>query len=154
MRNLMRTLAKKHTVVLSTHILAEVQAVCERIIIINKGKIIADERTDDMVKVIEEGYRYRVKICSPEKEAENALKRVAGVHAVESTGERDGEAFTFIIESERGVDVRKSVFNLCATRGWAMIGMEPQGTDLESVFIRLVDRSDGVIDSKKKKKNK
>ncbi len=153
-RNLMRTLAKKHTVVLSTHILAEVQAVCERVIIINKGKIIADERTEDMVKTIEEGYKYRVKICAPEKECEAALKRIAGVRAVDSTGERDADAFIFIIESERGVDVRKPIFNLCAQRSWAMIGMEPVGTDLESVFIRLVDRSDGAGNDKKKRKNK
>ena len=153
-RNLMRNLAKKHTVVLSTHILAEVQAVCERVIIINKGKIIADERTEDMVKTIEEGYKYRVKICAPEKECEGALKRISGVRAVESTGERDSDAFAFIIESERGVDVRKPIFNLCAQRSWAMIGMEPVGTDLESVFIRLVDRSDGVGYDKKKRKNK
>ena len=152
-RNLMRTLAKKHTVVLSTHILAEVQAVCERVIIINKGKIIADARTEDMVKTIEEGYKYRVKICAPEKECESALKRITGVRAVECTGERDGDAFAFIIESERGIDVRKPIFNACVQRGYAIIGMEPVGTDLESVFIRLVDRSDGIIyDSKKRKK--
>lgn len=154
-RNLMRTLAKKHTVVLSTHILAEVQAVCERVIIINKGKIIADARTDEMVKTIEEGYKYRIKICAPEKECESALKRVSGVRAADSTGERDGDSFAFIVESERGVDVRKSVFNLCVQRGWAIIGMEPVGTDLESVFIRLVDHSDGIgPDAKKKRKNK
>ena len=66
-RNLIRTLGKDHTVILSTHILAEVQAVCERVIIINKGKIIANERTEDLTKTIEDGYRYRIKICGPEK---------------------------------------------------------------------------------------
>ena len=76
------------------------------------------------------------------------------MRAVESTGERDSDAFVFIIESERGIDVRKPIFNLCAQRSWAMIGMEPVGTDLESVFIRLVDRSDGAGNDKKKRKNK
>ena len=151
-RNLLRTLAKRHTVVLSTHILAEVQAVCERVIIINKGKIIADERTDDIVKTIEDGYRYKIKICGPTREVENALKRINGVKSVESTQDRDLDSFAYIIESEKSIDVRKSVFNLCVSQNWPIIGMEPHGTDLETVFIRLVDRSDGLVDTKKRRK--
>ena len=151
-RNLLRTLAKRHTVVLSTHILAEVQAVCERVIIINKGKIIADERTEDIVKTIEDGYRYKVKICGPAREVEFALRKVGGIKSVDATGDRDLDSFSYVIESEKNVDVRKSVFNLCVSNNWPMIGMEPHGTDLETVFIRLVDRSDGVKESKKHRK--
>lgn len=144
-RNLLRTLAKRHTVILSTHILAEVQAVCERVIIINKGKIIADERTEDIVKTIEDGYRYRVKICGPAREVEAALKKINGVRRVDSSSERDMDSSAFVLESESGVDVRKPVFSLCASRNWPIIGLEAVGTDLETVFIRLVDRSDGVV---------
>ena len=151
-RNLLRTLAKRHTVVLSTHILAEVQAVCERVIIINKGKIIADERTEDIVKTIEDGYRYKVKICGPGKDVEAALKRVNGVKSVDATGERDLDSYAYVIESEKNVDIRKPVFNLCVKSGWSLIGMEPHGTDLETVFIRLVDRSDKAAESKKRRK--
>ena len=151
-RNLLRTLAKRHTVVLSTHILAEVQAVCERVIIINKGKIIADERTDDIVKTIEDGYRYKVKICGPTREVELALRKINGVKTVEATQDRDLDSFAYIIESEKSVDIRKSVFNLCVSNNWPIIGMEPHGTDLETVFIRLVDRADGVADTKKRRK--
>lgn len=151
-RNLLRTLAKRHTVVLSTHILAEVQAVCERVIIINKGKIIADERTEDIVKTIEDGYRYKVKICGPQREVEAAIKKINGVKTVESTGERDIDSYAYIIESEKNIDARKSVFNLCASNGWAIIGMEAHGTDLETVFIRLVDRSDGITPEPKKRR--
>ncbi len=147
-RNLLRTLARNHTVVLSTHILAEVQAVCERVIIINKGKIIADERTDDIVKTIEDGYRYRVKICGPAKAVELAINKIKGVKSVDATGERDLDGYAYIIESEKGIDIRKSVFNLCVSQNWAIIGMEPHGTDLETVFIRLVDRSDKAVGKK------
>ena len=151
-RTLLRTLARRHTVVLSTHILAEVQAVCERVIIINKGRIIADERTDDIVKTIEDGYRYKAKICGPMRDVENALRKINGVKTVESTGERDLNSYAFIVESEKNVDIRKPVFNLCVSNGWPLIGMEPHGTDLETVFIRLVDRSDGVNETKKRRK--
>ncbi len=142
-RNLIRTLAKKHTVILSTHILAEVQAVCERVIIINKGKIIANERTEELTKTIEDGFHYRVKICGPQKEVESALEKVRGVKAVTATGERDADSYAYLIESEKGIDARKPIFSLCAQKNWAIIGMMPVGTDLESIFIRLVDRSNG-----------
>jgi ABC-2 type transport system ATP-binding protein len=142
-RNLIRTLAKKHTVILSTHILAEVQAVCERVIIINKGKIIANERTEELTKTIEDGFHYRVKICGPQKEVESALEKVRGVKSVTATGERDADSYAYLIESEKGIDARKPIFSLCAQKNWAIIGMMPVGTDLESIFIRLVDRSNG-----------
>ena len=151
-RNLLRTLARRHTVVLSTHILAEVQAVCERVIIINKGKIIADEHTDDIVKTIEDGYRYRLKISGPARDVEISLGRVTGVKSVEATNERDADSFAYIVESEKGIDIRKPIFNLCSERNWPILGMEPYGTDLETVFIRLVDRSDGISTEAKKRR--
>ena len=150
-RNLIRNLGKKHTVILSTHILAEVQAVCERVIIINKGKIIADARTDEMVKTIEDVYRYKVKICGPVTEVSYALKKISGVGKVELLQEKDLDALTYVIENNKGQDTRKAIFGLCASKGWPIIGLEPVGTDLESVFIRLVDRSDGIVTEKRKK---
>lgn len=153
-RNLIRTLAKKHTVILSTHILAEVQAVCERVIIINKGRIIANERTEELTKTIEDGFHYRVKICGPQKEVEAALGKVRGVKSVTSTGERDADSYAYLIESDKGVDARKPIFSLCAQKNWAIIGMMPVGTDLESIFIRLVDRSNGEAPSAENKRRR
>ena len=153
-RNLLRALAKKHTVILSTHILAEVQAVCERVVIINKGKIIADEKTSELTRTIEDGYQYQFKICGPEKEVASALSRINGVKDATSTGERDMDAYSFIVESERGIDVRKAVFNLCSKMGWAIVGIAPVGTDLETIFIRLVERSEGHALLKETKRSK
>lgn len=151
-RNLIRTLSKNHTVILSTHILAEVQAVCERVIIINNGKIIADEKTAELTKVIEDGYHYEVKICGPTKDVAAALEKIRGVKTVTPTGQRDADAYGYVVESDRGVDARKPIFNLCAERSWAILGMTPVGTDLESIFIRLVDRDNGAeVKSKAKR---
>jgi ABC-2 type transport system ATP-binding protein len=143
-RNLIRTLSKNHTVILSTHILAEVQAVCERVIIINQGKIIADEKTSELTRAIEEGYHYEVKICGPQRDVVAALENIRGIKTVTATDERDADAYAYVVESDRGIDVRKSVFSLCASRGWAIIGLCPVGTDLETIFIRLVDRANGI----------
>ena len=142
-RNLIRTLAKNHTVILSTHILAEVQAVCERVIIINHGKIIADEKTSELTKAIEEGYHYEIKICGPQREVINAIEKIRGVKTVTATGERDSDAYAYVVESARGVDVRKSLFSVCAAKNWAILGLAPVGTDLETIFIRLIDRANG-----------
>ena len=148
-RNLIRTLAKNHTVILSTHILAEVQAVCERVIIINHGKIIADEKTSELTKVIEEGYQYEIKICGPQREVVSALGNIRGVKSVTPTGTRDSDAYGYVVESDKGIDVRKPVFNLCASKSWAILGLMPVGTDLESIFIRLVDRANGIEPERK-----
>ena len=153
-RNLLRSLAKKHTVILSTHILAEVQAVCERVVIINKGKIIANEKTSELTRTIEDGYQYQFKISGPEREVVAALERINGVKSAVSTGERDMDANSFIVESERGIDVRKAVFNLCSKMGWAILGLSPVGTDLETIFIRLVERSEGQALLKKEKRSR
>ncbi len=151
-RNLLRTLSRNHTVILSTHILAEVQAVCERVIIIDHGKIIADEKTSELTKVIEEGYHYEIKICAPQKNVISELEGIRGVKSVSATGVRDADSYAYIVESERGVDVRKSMFNLCASKSWAILGLTPVGTDLETIFIRLIDRSNGIDSVKSKSK--
>lgn len=151
-RNLLRTLAKTHTVILSTHILAEVQAVCERIIIINRGKIIADERTEDITRTINDGFAYRVKIVGPQKDVLAAIRKIRGVKSCEATGEKELDALAYVIESERGIDIRKPLFSLCATSNWPILGLAPSGTDLESIFIKLVDTSDGLKPAENKRR--
>lgn len=143
-RNLIRTLGKKHTVILSTHILAEAQAVCERMIVVNRGKIVADAKTDEMVRTIEGGYRLEVKILGPEREVAAALAKISGVGNVESTGERDAGAYRYLIDTRAGADIRREVFRLCCEKNYPIFGMSAAGTDLESVFIRLVDGADAV----------
>ena len=151
-RNLIRTLGKRHTVILSTHILAEVQAVCERVIIINKGKIIADARTEDITKTIEDGYSYEAKIIGPQRDVIAAVKKLSGVREAEPTGQRDGDAFVLNIDTVSGSDIRRPLFALLSEKNWPLIGLTPIGTDLETVFIKLVDRSDGLVDRSQRTK--
>ncbi len=153
-RNLLRSLAKRHTVILSTHILSEVQAVCERVVIINKGRIIANERTEDITKTIEDCYHYEIKICGPMREVLSAIENIHGVRSVNHNGMRDGDAYAYVVESDKGIDVRKPIFNLCASRGWAIVGLSPVGTDLESIFINLVDRSEAAPGAAQRKRRR
>ncbi len=140
-RNLIRNLGRSHTVILSTHILPEVQSVCDRIIIINDGKIIADEKTESITKVVEDNRRYSVKICGPQREVQNTLKNLSGVVSVTLTGERELDSYTYVVESQRGVDIRKPIFHALSQHGWPMIGMEAVGMNLEEVFIKIMDRA-------------
>ena len=141
-RNLIRSLGKDHTVILSTHILQEVQAVCDRIVIINKGRIVADEKTENITRVIENNRRHNVKICGPQAQVLTMLRDMQGVVYCEALAERDGDACTYLIESAPGVDIRKKLFFSLSERGWAMIGLEALGLSLEDIFITVVDRTD------------
>ena len=141
-RSLIRTLGKNHTVLLSTHILGEVAAVCDRIIIINKGKIVADEKTENITRVVENNRRFNVKVCGPQKEVLQTIKEIPGVSYAEAETTRDGEAYVFTVESEMGADIRKKLFFTLAQKGWAMIGLEAVGMSLEDIFISVVDQTE------------
>ena len=147
-RNLIRTLGKDHTVILSTHILQEVQAVCDRIVIINKGKIVADELTANIDRAAESTRRYRVKICGPQREVQNMLSARPDVAFVEALPERDGDAYTFMVECAQNVDMRKSLFYTLAQKGWPLVGMEPLGMSLEDIFISIVDKTTEATERK------
>ncbi|MBQ8400660.1 MAG: ATP-binding cassette domain-containing protein [Clostridia bacterium] len=138
-RNLIRNLGQNHTVILSTHILTEVQAVCDRIVIINEGKIIADEKTENITRVVEENRKYSVKVCGPQREVQAAINGIPGVVAVEATGERDADSYTFQVEAEKGSDLRKPLFYAMSEHNWPIIGLEAVGMNLEEVFIKIMD---------------
>lgn len=141
-RNLIRGLGRDHTVILSTHILQEVQAVCDRIVIINKGRIVADEKTGNLGRIIENNRRFTVKVCGQTDKVLPVLRNIPGVVYAEALAERDGDSVTYMIESAPGADVRKKLFFTLAERGWPLVGMEAMGLSLEDIFINVVDRSE------------
>ncbi|MBQ8545683.1 MAG: ATP-binding cassette domain-containing protein [Clostridia bacterium] len=143
MRNLIRSLGKEHTVILSTHILPEVQAICDRILIINEGKIIADQKTSQINQTLGQNNRFRVKISGPNKEVINLLKSIHSVTRVTQDGTREGDAFNYIIEYSGSVDIRKMLFRALAEKGWPIMAMEGVEITLEDLFIKLIDEQKG-----------
>ncbi len=137
-RNLIRMLGQEHTIILSTHILPEVQAVCDRIVVINKGKLVANEKTEDLVTAVDGSRKMIAKIVGPKDDVEKALKGVAGVRSVDVLGKRDTDSISYLIESEERVDVRKPLFYTLASKGWPLVGLEGMELNLEDIFIRLV----------------
>ena len=137
-RNMIRMLGKEHTIILSTHILPEVQAVCDRIVVINKGKIVANEKTEDLVTAVDGSRKMIAKIVGPQDDVLKALKGVVGVRSVDMLGKRDTDSISYLIESEDRVDVRKPLFYTLASKGWPLVGLEGMELNLEDIFIRLV----------------
>jgi ABC-2 type transport system ATP-binding protein len=141
-RNLIRTLGKDHTVILSTHILGDVQAVCDRILIVNKGRLVANEQAENLAHAVQAGRRLSIKICGPKAEVLTALKEIPGVVYAEALAERDGDAYAYLVECKAGADIRKNLFFTMAARGWAIVGLEALGMSLEDIFISVVDKTD------------
>ena len=110
MRSLIKSLGKKHTVILSSHILQEVSAVCERVIIINKGRIAAIDTPDNLSKNMGEVSRLTVTVEGKPSAIISAAEGIYGVNSVEVTGDRDRAAASYVIESDKCVDVRKPLF--------------------------------------------
>ncbi|MHC1695934.1 MAG: ATP-binding cassette domain-containing protein [Eubacteriales bacterium] len=145
-RNLIKNLGRDHTVILSTHILPEVQAVCDRIIVINKGNIVADEKTENIAQAVTGKRRFVARICGPQADVLKMLKELQGVSYAEVIGEKEADSISYMIEGQTGVDVRKPLFFALAEKHWPMIGLDVLGASLEDIFIQLT----GNQDAKKK----
>ncbi len=139
-RDLIRRLGRDHTVILSTHILPEAQAVCDRIVVINEGKIVANERREDLQTLIGGNRRFEAHICGPKAEIMSAIRQIPGVSAVESRGGGDLDSLSYVIECRPGEDARKMIFNRMASAGWPIVSLTALGVTLEDIFISLVDR--------------
>lgn len=149
-RGLIRTLGKRHTIILSTHILQEVQAVCDRIVIINKGKIVADERAENITRAVSNARRVTARICGPSKDVLMSIKALSGVADVELLPQKDGEACIYNIESQPGVDIRRSLFYEMANKKYPIIGLENAGMQLEDIFLAVVEENQADASKKKK----
>ena len=141
-RGLIRGLGKTHTVILSTHILGEVQAVCDRIVIINKGRIVADTPTENVSGAMKTAKRFRLTAVGPQKDVLSLLRSRPGVTWAECRTERDGDAYVYLFETDGGTDLRKNLFYTFAERSYPIIGLEAVGMSLEDVFLDVVDASD------------
>ena len=139
-RELISSLRKDHTVILSTHILPEVNAICDRVVIIDKGRIVANEKTSELEAV--SGMRKMVvKVCGPQNEVMNCLRSTGGVKGVEIMPGKDADSISYLVEAETNADVRKPIFNTLAAAGYPMIGLEGYSASLEDVFIAIIDKN-------------
>ena len=136
-RALIKALAGDHTVILSTHILPEVSMICEGVVIINKGAIVAQGPIDRLVEDFFPTARVHVQIAAATRGGARRLARLPGVVAVRDDPRADGLP-GYVVESPRGRDVRGEIFQLAAQQRWELRELRRAGMTLEEVFIRIV----------------
>jgi ABC-2 type transport system ATP-binding protein len=136
-RSLIRSLAGQHTVILSTHILPEVSMVCDGVIIINRGRIVAQGTESDLVRQAFPSARIELRMTGATGDVAGALRAVPGVVGIEPLASRDGEV-AFLVEAGRERDVRPDLVRLVTGKGWALQELHQVGMSLEEVFIRVV----------------
>ncbi len=136
-RSLITNLGKNHTVILSSHILSEVQAVCERIIVINNGRLVADGATDTLAHDLSSDHRLVLRAEGPEKEMVHAIQGMPQVEKVLSMGEKEPGVYELSVETAGDADVRRDLFALMSRKGWPMLALKNTDMTLEDLFLQL-----------------
>jgi len=136
-RNVIKKLGKDRTIILSTHILQEVSAVCERVIVINEGKIVADGQPDELAALQSGKNRMQVRIGAPKELAQKVLRSVDGIKSVDFVGEKEAGCSDFNIETEANVDIRKPVFYALAKANYPLLMIKSLNMTLEELFVVL-----------------
>jgi ABC-2 type transport system ATP-binding protein len=135
-RQLIKDLAGDHTVVLSTHILPEVSQTCERVIIINKGRVVAVDTPDNLTARLQGAETMYVQVDAGGSDAAPALTRIPGVTRV-AAADRKGAIVGFEVESERGRDIRRELARAVVSNSWGLLELRPLRMSLEEIFLSL-----------------
>ena len=143
-RSLIKRLGQDHTLVLSSHVLHEVADVCERVVIIHHGKIVAEDTLVNLSSGMGEVSRTAVRVAGPEREVQEALLAIEGMRAVETLGAREAGTCDFIVESSRAADIRREMFAAMARMDAPLLMIKPMDVTLEDVFLRLTNENEGA----------
>ena len=135
-RQLIGELAGEHTIILSTHILPEVEQTCQRVIIINEGRVVAADTPQNLTVRLRGFQTVRVVVEGPASDVFSRLRALEGVHEVEET-KRESGTVTFEVSSDKGRDMRRELAKKIVESGWGLIEMQLAGMSLEDVFLKL-----------------
>ncbi len=146
-RELIKNLGMGHTVVLSTHILPEVSMVCDRVVIINKGKIVASDSVTNLTKMLTKSQMTLIEVRGDEQRIKVSLKKVEGVLAVETAREQELTQLgtRFVVHSVIGKDLRETIAGRLVKDSFGLLLMQPHSLSLEDIFLKLTmdDGSEG-----------
>ncbi len=135
-RDLIRGLSGDHTIILSTHILPEVAQTCQRVVIINKGRVVAVDTPENLTARLRGSETMYVQVDAPGVDVASTLSAVPGVTRVERADQR-ADSGAFEIESERGRDVRRELSREIVMRGWGLLELRPMRMSLEEIFLQV-----------------
>jgi ABC-2 type transport system ATP-binding protein len=135
-RQLIKGLAGDHTIILSTHILPEVSQTCQRVVIINKGKVVAVDTPDNLTSRLRGSETMYLQVDAQGANAAEVLQRVPGVTRV-GVADTKQQIIGFEIDSEKGHDVRRELAAAVVGRGWGLLEMRPMRMSLEEIFLHV-----------------
>jgi ABC-2 type transport system ATP-binding protein len=136
-RHLIKGLAGTHTIILSTHILPEVSMTCDRVVIINKGKIAAVDTPQNLTSQLKGGQKVRVEVQAPEKPLEDLLAQIPGAGRVHLEPARTDGRLYATVETAQGKDIRSAIAARIAERGWPLYELRGVSLSLEDIFLQL-----------------
>jgi ABC-2 type transport system ATP-binding protein len=136
-RQLIRELAGTHTIIISTHILPEVSQTCQRVVIINKGRVVAVDSPENLTSRLQGAATIYVQSDGPSADVMGALQHVQGVTRV-TPSDPHGTAASFEVDTEKGVDVRRELASAVVSRGWGLLELRPMRMSLEDIFLSVI----------------
>lgn len=141
-RNLIKEMAGKRTVILSTHILPEVSMTCQRVIIINQGRVVTIDTPQNLNKKLQKSTEIKLTVEGPSDEIAKSLQAVNGVLSVTKKDTRNNQN-SFLVKSDKDIDVRKDISKTVVTNSWGLLEMRSVDMSLEDIFIKLVTEEKG-----------
>ena len=138
-RSLIKELGKTHTIILSSHILSEVSQICNKVIIINKGKIVAIDTPENLEKKVESNNTTYVTVEDTENKIETMKEKIPEIKDIKLIKEKEDGTKEYVLESDKDVDLRKIVFNEFAKENITIFEMKKADTTLEDAFMKLIE---------------
>lgn len=145
-RRLIKDLGGEHTLIISTHILPEVSMICERVIIIHEGQIVAVDRPENLAARLQGVERIEVDVKGPSKDIVEALQRIDGIHEVERSYVQDGGFSTYVVAADAKADLRAHMAVAIVNGGWELLRLQSIGMTLEDIFLRLTTTEEVLED--------
>lgn len=142
-RDLIKELGKNHTVILSSHILSEISAVCDHIFIISKGKLVASDSTENLMKQMAGAQEIELLAKGMEQAATDAMLQIAEVEKCIPLENIEENCFHVNIIAKPGTDIREKVYQTCVENGFVILQMNPVSKSLEDVFLELTEKESG-----------
>lgn len=139
-RNLIKSLGKKHTVIFSSHVLSEISATCDRIIVISNGNIVADAKTSELSSSISGEQKLALEIEGSQSTILNSLKNIPGVIRVKKMRDINDQSGKYVIEYQNGYDIRRDVFNAMSRNDCPILNMQSGNETLEESFLKLISQ--------------
>jgi len=139
-RQLIKSLGGSHTILLSTHILPEVSMTCNRVVIINGGRVVAEDTPENLTHRLRGAERINLEVRGPIEDVTGALRRMPNVTRVEAVA-ADGRP-RFVVESVVGQDIREDLASTVVGNGWGLLELRAEGMSLEEVFLKLTTKEE------------